>query len=364
MQFFLHYLLPWIIWALVLAFGLWIFRKLKVLDKPGNDLKNTRKPVPTMMGIFVYIGFFALVSICFPDALHSNLFRWLCIGSLPIILFEIVEELCYLGKIKIKIPTIFRLLGHILAWFLAVYIWWFGPQELILGGHVLHIPVWWFAIFFVIWSILCINAINRFDGIYAQASGVSSVWFLTIFLLIQVVVFHNYTTFTPENMYILTTVRALSFVLFVLSFLTTIVEFKPLGLVRDVGIMFYGFALAYLSVAGWAKIGTLVVALSLVIFDAVWVGLRRIFVAKKSPLKGDYTHLHHRLMGLGRGRKEIRATVRIWSLVMMILMLLQGTDRLNKIIIFVMMALIFFGINYYLFVVKKLPCGLEIKKEE
>jgi UDP-N-acetylmuramyl pentapeptide phosphotransferase/UDP-N-acetylglucosamine-1-phosphate transferase len=85
------------------------------LDKPGNDLKNTRKPVPTMIGIFVYIGFFALVSICFPDALHSSLFRGLCIGSLPIILFEIVEELCYLGKIKIKIPTAFRLLGHLLA---------------------------------------------------------------------------------------------------------------------------------------------------------------------------------------------------------------------------------------------------------
>ena len=60
--------------------------------------------------------------------------------------------------------------------------------------------------------------------------------------------------------------------------------------------MFYGFALAYLSVVGGAKIGTLIVALSLVIFDAVWVGLRRIFIVKKNPLKGDYTHLHHRLM--------------------------------------------------------------------
>ncbi|MEI8091261.1 MAG: hypothetical protein WCG98_03255 [bacterium] len=134
-------------------------------------------------------------------------------------------------------------------------------------------------------SIICINAINRFDGIYAQASGVSSIGFLTIFLLIQFVVFREYTVFTPENLYILTTVRALSFVLFSISFLTTLVEYKPLGLVRDIGIMFYGFALAYLSIAGGAKIGTLIVALSLVIFDAVWVGIRRIFVAKKNPLK-------------------------------------------------------------------------------
>jgi UDP-N-acetylmuramyl pentapeptide phosphotransferase/UDP-N-acetylglucosamine-1-phosphate transferase len=141
------------------------------------------------------------------------------------------------------------------------------------------------------------------------------------------------------------------------------VEFKPLGLVRDVGIMFYGFALAYLSVVGWAKIGTLIVALSLVIFDAIRVGLRRIFRAKKSPLQWDYTHLHHRLMGMWWKRREIRVFVRIWSLFMMILILLQWTNRMNKLIIFCMMALVFFGINYYLFVVKKLPYGLKMKKE-
>lgn len=362
MQLFMHYLLPRIIGIAVLAAGRWIFRKIKVLDKPGSDLKNTRKPVPTMLWVFVYISFFAIVALCFPDTFHSTLFRWLAIGSLPIIIFEIIEELQYLGKIQHKIPIVFRLLGHIIWAFLAVYIWHFGSQELLIWTYKLMIPQRGFALFFVLWSIICINAINRFDGIYAQASGVSSIGFLTIFLLIQFVVFRSYTVFTPENMYILTTVRALSFVLFALSLLTAVVEFKPLWLVRDIGIMFYGFALAYLSVAGGAKIGTLIVALSLVIFDAVWVGLRRIFIVKKNPLKGDYTHLHHRLMGLGRNRKEVRAFVWIRSIIMMILILLQWTNRLSKIIIFLVMAAVFFWVNYYLFIVKKLPCGLQIKK--
>jgi UDP-N-acetylmuramyl pentapeptide phosphotransferase/UDP-N-acetylglucosamine-1-phosphate transferase len=136
-----------------------------------------------------------------------------------------------------------------------------------------------------------------------------------------------------------------------------------LALVRDVGIMFYGFALAYLSVAWGAKIWTLVVTLSLVIFDAIWVWAWRIFVAKKSPLKGDYTHLHHRLLWMWWTRWEARASVWIWSLVMMILILLQWTDRSNKIVIFVLMAGIFFGINWYIFLIKKLPCGLNMKKE-
>lgn len=80
-------------------------------------------------------------------------------------------------------------------------------------------------------------------------------------------------------------------------------------------------------------------------------------------MKGDYSHLHHRLLGLGRSRGEVRAFVRIFSVIMMILMLMQEANRLNKLIIFVMMAALFFGVNTYLFLYKKLPCGLDVKKE-
>jgi UDP-GlcNAc:undecaprenyl-phosphate GlcNAc-1-phosphate transferase len=362
MTIFLHYVLPLIIWVIIAWFGLFIFRKLNILDKPGADLINTRKWVPTMQGLWVYLSFFIIIAVCFPVIFRSNTFRWLFVWTLPIIVFEFIEELRYIGKINWKIPTIFRLIWHILWAVLAIYVWHFGPQELLIWAHKFMIPQRWFALFFVVRSIICINAINRFDGIYAQASGVSSIWFLTIFLLIQFVVFGHYTNFTAENMLVLTTVKYLSFTLFAISLISAFVEYKPLWLVRDLGIMFYWFALAYLSVVGGAKIWTLIVALSLVIFDAIRVGVRRIFVIKKSPLKGDFTHLHHRLMGLGRTRKEVRATVWIRSLFMMILILLQWTDRTNKIVIFVMMALVFFGVNYYLFVVKKLPCWLQIKK--
>jgi UDP-N-acetylmuramyl pentapeptide phosphotransferase/UDP-N-acetylglucosamine-1-phosphate transferase len=82
----------------------------------------------------------------------------------------------------------------------------------------------------------------------------------------------------------------------------TTVEYKPIGLLRDIGIIFYGYALAYLSLLGGAKIGTLLVVLSLPIFDSIRVFVNRIFVMKKSPMKKDYTHLHYRLLALGRNR--------------------------------------------------------------
>jgi hypothetical protein len=84
-------------------------------------------------------------------------------------------------------------------------------------------------------------------------------------------------------------------------------------------------------------------------------------VMKKSPMKKDYTHLHYRLLALGRNRWEIRRFVRWWSIFFMVIMLLQDTNRMSKIIIFLLMAIIFFGVNIYLFWVKKLPMEYKVK---
>ena len=96
------------------ALGLWSFRKLRILDKPGNDLKNTRKPVPTLQGLFVFLGFFVVVAVCFPALFHNPLFWGLFIGSLPIVIFEFLEELRYIGIVSFKVHQLWRLLGHIL----------------------------------------------------------------------------------------------------------------------------------------------------------------------------------------------------------------------------------------------------------
>lgn len=335
-----------------------LFKKLHILDRPGPDLKWVRWPVPTLMWIFAYLWFILSVLFFYPDMFWNNIFLWLILWVLPILVVEFVEELGYMWVLKIRIPQILRLLIHILSAILAVYIGWIGVWfEFIVWDMVLQVPQYLFVVFFVLWSMLCINAINWIDGVNGQASGVSAIWFLTIFLLIKFVVMRYYTEF--NNWDILVIVSNLSFVLFVVSLVSTYIEFKPLWLLRDVGIMFFGFSLAYLSVVWWAKIWTLIVALSLVIFDAVWVWLYRIFILKKNPMKWDYTHIHHRLLWMNRTRSEVRAFVWIWSLIMMVLMLMQSANRLNKIIIFLMMFIVFFGVNYYLFVIKKIPCGLK-----
>lgn len=115
-----------------------------------------------------------MVSIFFPHYWSNPLFLGLLIPALLIGTVELVEELSYLGKLP-KVPPLIRLIVHLLAAGLAVRIGGLANQELILGEQVWHIPNRLFTIGFVVWTMFCINAINRFDGIYAQASGVSSI---------------------------------------------------------------------------------------------------------------------------------------------------------------------------------------------
>ena len=92
------------------------------------------------------------------------------------------------------------------------------------------------------------NAINWFDGIYSLASGVSTIGFATIYALLQYVVMPYYSdVITPETLAVLQMTTNISFLLTVGSLIYTMIEYKPIGLVRDAGIMFYGYALAYLA---------------------------------------------------------------------------------------------------------------------
>jgi heme O synthase-like polyprenyltransferase len=108
----------------------------------------------------------------------------------------------------------------------------------------------------------------------------------------------------------------------------------------------------------------MIVVLALPLFDAFWVIVDRLRL-RKNPMQGDYSHLHYRLMALGWNRHEVRRSIWLYSIVMMVLMLLQGTDKMGKLIVFMMCFVLFFGLNVYLFWIKKLPSVYkpEVKKD-
>lgn len=65
-----------------------------------------------------------------------------------------------------------------------------------------------------------------------------------------------------------------------------------------------GLMLGVLSILSWGKLGTLLLVLSVPFVDAVYVMMRRI-LSLKSPFMGDAGHFHHRLMGIGWGKRRI-----------------------------------------------------------
>ena len=65
--------------VIIALLGLFLFRKIGLLDKPGSDLKNTRKPVPTLQGIFVILSVVVGVGLVYPEYFSNSLFLGLLI---------------------------------------------------------------------------------------------------------------------------------------------------------------------------------------------------------------------------------------------------------------------------------------------
>lgn len=340
------------IWILVVLFavfwsflGLYLFKKLKILDKPWPDVPP-RERVPNIQGLVLFLWVFLTFLLFFKDYLWAAPIKALFIWWWLLVFI-------YLLDIYFKIPPLIRLIVQIVAALIAYWIGWVWFDHFYLNWHIINFPQWLSLILTVFWFVFFMNALNWFDWINWMASWLSAIWFLTIALLLKFIVIPAYPHMTQEELERLLFVVDISIIFFIWSLIYMIVEWKPWWILRDVWIVFLAYALALLSLLGWAKIGTLMVVLSLMLFDAIWVGLYRIFILKKNPMKWDYTHLHHRLQVFGWSRTEVKVFVLLWSLFWMVIIFLQWTNTIGKIIIFILMALVFFWVNIYLFLIKK-----------
>lgn len=346
LTYFLIFTFALFIWF----FWIFIFKKLSILDKPWPDIIPARNPVPNIQWIFLFIWILSSVFIFFPNYFFQKEILILFISWSLLVIISLIDAFKNLN------PKI-RLLVQVLVVSITFFFAWVGIFEISLPIiWEVQFPIIISLILTIIWFIGFINAINWFDWVNSLASWVSSIWFLSIILLLQYVVIPHYTWISQENLETLKMVINISYIFFIFSLVYTFIEFKPFWILRDVGVMFLWFSLAYLSLLWWAKIWTIIVALSLVVFDSIWVFIHRMFIIKKNPLKWDYTHLHYRLMSLKWSRTEVRVCIRSWSLFLMIVMILLWTDREWKLIIFAIMFLFFFSINSYLFWYKKIPC--------
>lgn len=328
------------------------FKKFWILDRPGKDIPP-RDPVPNFQWIWTVLAFLAVVAVFFPDYIYQTKILWMLVWVVLLFFLSIWDDFRgYFNKLKWR-PASVRLVLQLIIIAISIYISGIYSD---LNIFWIQIPVVISFVFGVFWIAMFINSINRFDGYNLGISSiVSTVWFVTIYILVKFIILPWFVGQNISDIYILNAVANLSLVLWFLSVCSFVMEFKPSGVIRDVGIMFYGFCLWYLSLAGGAKVGMLLTALWLPLLDSIWTVINRIFVMKKSPMKWDWTHLHYRLLALWWSKNEIRSFVFLWSMFFMNIGIMQGLDRVNKFVIFFWMAALFFGINIYMYWYKKIP---------
>lgn len=83
------------------------------------------------------------------------------------------------------------------------------------------------------------NAMNRFDGVYGFAGGNAAIGYLTTLILVQYIILPEYQLISSDALLALQMVSQLSTVMLIISIVFTVMEYKPWGLVRDIGVIIY-----------------------------------------------------------------------------------------------------------------------------
>lgn len=326
----------------------WVFQKLDILDNPKKYGKK-RNPIPYSMGVIFFMCF-ALVSLLFIEfdyKLGIILGFWWVIT-----LVSFLDDMISLSP---KARLLLQIIIGATIWVTSIKIGYvsnifWGVLELetfsavIAGKEVFIIPL----IFTIIWYVFVFNALNWTDGIQGNTSGLSLICFLVIFLLgLKLYLTDDYTGGLKNAEFIM----QMSIILVGILIPFFYFDYKERILMWDSGTMFLGFMLATLAIISGGKIATVLAVFGIYAVDAVYVIVRRI-MRWKSPLQGDFTHLHHRLQKIGFSGNQILTLV--FSLSFFFWVTALFLDKMWKIIVFLIIAVFVIFLSYIWERVKKI----------
>ena len=150
-----------------------------------------------------------------------------------------------------------------------------------------------------IWFMIVINAINWNDGVDGVLNGTVSI--AALIILLVSIREGNMTTAVFSALLLGANIGLLRY------------NFYPARIFNSYGGQISGFLIAALSIMSNVKLSIAVLIILFPLFDFAWVLLGRIRRLKpKSPIQlfsilnvSDTTHLHHRLMKMGYGKRRI-----------------------------------------------------------
>lgn len=324
------------------------FRKINILDNPKKYGKK-RDPVPYSMGVIFYFVFF-IITYFFVD--HNSKLYLIWIFWFIITIISFFDDLL---DVNPKIRLLVQIIIWAIIWITSIKIgyisnifWWIldlQTHSFNIGWiEIYTIPL----IFTIIWYVFIFNSLNWTDWIPGNTSWISAISFFIIFLLGLILFYKdNYEWWVENAIFIMTMSIILVWIIVPFWFY----DIKEKVLMWDSWTMFLGFMLATLAIiSGW-KIATVLVVFGIYSVDAIYVLIRRI-LNKKSPLKKDFTHLHHRLLDKWLTNKQILTL--IYSLSFFFWITALFLDKIWKIIVFWIIVFVVVFINNIVGEFKKL----------
>lgn len=294
----MNFLLPLIFSFLATLFGilaiLKFFPKLGLMDRP-HEYGLTRKPVPYSGGL-IFVAVFLSASFLFLDITPP-----LAGVIFAVLLLTVVNFADDRRRLSPWLRLIAQTLAAVIVIFAGIKIQLINTPfgaPLMLDGIIFTLAgqkIWLLsALAIIVWLVLIMNVMNWLDGIPGLASGVSAIAFGALFLL-AIQKFHIVDQ---------TTVIVLAGVLGASALVFAFFDFAPPRLLMgDTGSMFLGFMIGVLAIFSGGKLATALIVMGLPVIDAFFVIVRRI-IHGKSPLRGDRTHFHHRLLQAGFSERQ------------------------------------------------------------
>ena len=316
-----------------------LFKKLNILDNPKKYWLK-RKPIPYAMWIVFFISFF-LISLFFIEYDYKLWLIWIFWFIITLISF-IDDRLNVSAKVRLILQIIIWAViwvTSIKIWYISNIFWWIVNLETYYF-QIFNYTIYTIPFFFtILWYVFIFNALNWTDWIQWNASWLSIISFLILFLL-WIILFNkdNYEWWIKNAEFIM----KISIILVWIIIPFWYYDIRQKILMWDSWTMFLGFMLATLAIiSGW-KIATVLVVFWIYSVDAIYVITKRL-INKKNPLKWDFSHLHHRLISVWLTRVQVLWLV--YSLSFLFWLTALFLDKTWKIIVFWIIVVVVIFIN-------------------
>lgn len=302
-----------------------IAKRFNVLDKPDDNLKRHKKPIPYLGGIAIFLSFFIALFVYKMATTHTiKGLIGIIIGAILIFLLGLIDDI---KKLNIPVKFFIQILSAIILIVCDIKIKFLGNEFL---NNIIT----------VLWIVGVTNAFNFIDIMDGLASGVTFIASITFFII------------GLEGGKLFSPLASLSLAGSILGFL--VYNFPPARIfMGDAGSLFIGFTLATLSITesysftNNLAVLTPIIILGVPIFDTlfvIWVRWKQ----NKPVYFGSPDHFPLRLLKLGLNKKQVIFI--IYSISIFLSIIGYISIRLNEffsgvLYIFVFVILIFFAVR-------------------